>query len=267
MNRARTTVALCVALAAPLTSASAAWAATPSLYANYGPSCTFAFVNDGGAAVTSVAPGTYQIVVFTPFAFSNGQAACEFVQFRLTGPGVSLATDLGSGDAEYEQHTVTFEAGGTYTVQDDGRPTQTRRAFTVATSASVGSTGTTSASGSTSGGSSSSPGSKGTPSKDLVGSALVPVQGALAAVVSGSGKVTLKRAGKTVTSLESGRYTFRVVDGSTTAGFALQALKRPPTTLSTARFTGSRTVTVALSAGQWFFFTPSGDRHPFVVTR
>jgi hypothetical protein len=118
---------------------SAARADTPSLYANYVPNCTFQFVTDSGAAVGTVPPGTYQVVVFTPFAFSNGSAACEYVQFHLTGPGVNLATDLGSGDSEVEQHTVTLQAGATYTVQDDGHAAQTRRTFAVATSGSASS--------------------------------------------------------------------------------------------------------------------------------
>jgi hypothetical protein len=33
------------------------------------------------------------------------------------------------------------------------------------------------------------------------------------------------------------------------------------------RFTGTKSVTVALAAGQWFYSTPGGAKHPFVVTR
>ena len=68
-------------------------------------------------------------------------------------------------------------------------------------------------------------------------------------------------------SLEAGRYIVRVVDGSPAAGFAVQVRKGVPKTLSTARFTGSRSVTVALPPGQWFFYAPGRDRHAFVVTR
>src|SRR5262245_35220187 len=130
-------ISLAVGLTVGLALGSASQAATPTLYANYTPSCTFTFVGDSGSAVTSVAPGTYQVVVFTPFAFGNGNADCEFVQFHLTGPGVNLATDLGGGDEEYEQHTVTLQAGASYTVQDDARPAQTRRTFSVATTGSA----------------------------------------------------------------------------------------------------------------------------------
>src|SRR3954470_24339747 len=127
-------LALAVAAVLALSLGPSSRPAEPSLYANYVPNCTFTFLNDSGAPATTVAPGVYQVVVFTPFAFGNGEASCEFVQFHLTGPGVNLFTDLGGGDVEVEQAAVTLQPGGTYTVQDDGRPGQTRRTFTVATS-------------------------------------------------------------------------------------------------------------------------------------
>jgi len=257
----RLCIALVLGLVVGVSLGPASLAANPTLYANYVPNCTFAFVSDSGGAVSSVAPGTYQIVVFTPFAFGNGNAACEAIKFHITGPGVDLETDLGGGDEETEQHTVTLQPGGTYTVQDDGRPAQTRRTFTVATSGSVSSPSTSSPNPTSS---SSSSGSKtGTPSKDVVGSAV----GTLDAVVSTNGKVTLMKAKQGVSFLKSGRYTIRVVDRSKNAGFAVQTVKHKPTTLSTAPFTGSRAVTVTLAAGQWYFLSPGGTRHPFIVTR
>src|SRR5262249_24996294 len=181
----RISVIAVLAAALALSLGHAARAADPSLYANYSPNCTFTFVNDAGAAVSNPAPGTYQLVVATPFAFSNGLAACDQPDFHLTGPGANVFTDLGSGDAEYEQHTVTLSPGATYTVQDDARPAQTRRTFTVATSGSAAPT----AIPSTSSSSTSTPkASTGTASKDLVGSAV----GSLSALVSKSGKVTLQ---------------------------------------------------------------------------
>ena len=261
MPRPSALALLVAAVALGLTLGRAADAAEPTLYANYSPGCTFGFVNDGGSPVTSVAPGTYQIVVATPFAFSNGLASCEFVEFDLTGPGVHLTTDLGSGDAEVEQHTVTLQPGGTYTVQDDGRPAQTRRTFTVATSGSAAAVGASTGASSSSSSSAATRG--GTPSKDVVGSAV----GTLDAVVARSGKVTLVNGKQSVSFLRSGRYTIRVVDRSKLAGFAVQTVKHTPRTLSTAPFTGSRSVTVTLAAGQWYFLSPGGARHPFIVTR
>jgi hypothetical protein len=263
IKRLRTTLVLGLAVAIGLVIGSAARAATPSLYANYSSNCTFAWVTDGGGAVGSVPPGTYDIVIFTPFAFGNGFATCDFVQFHLTGPGVDLYTDLGGGDLELEQHTVTLQAGGTYTVQDDGRPALTRRTFTISTSGSAQSSGSTTSSSS----SSSSSGAKGTVSKDIVGSAIAPFRGTLNAAVSASGNVALARAGKGVSSIKAGRYTLHIVDAAKTAGFALQTVKSRPKTLSSPAFTGTRAVTIPLTAGQWYFFTPGGIKHPFIVAR
>jgi len=265
MSRSRVifccTAALVAALALSL--GQAARAALPSLYANYATNCTFAFVGDGGTAVASVAPGTYQIVVSTPFAFGNGLAQCEYVQFRLTGPGVNFDTDLGGGDMEVEQHTVTLQPGGTYTVQDDGHLTQTRRTFTVNTSGSPPTPSTSTSSSSSS--SSSSTTKSGATSNDLVGSAIV-FRGTLAAAVSRAGKLTLTKAAKGVSTLKSGRYTVKVSDGSGTVGFVLKSLRGSPTTVSTVKNTGARTVSLRLTPGQWYFFTPGGTHHPFIVT-
>ena len=201
------TLAAALVVALGLVLGQVARAAVPTLYANYATNCTFAFVNDSSTSFTSLAPGSYQIVVDTPFAFGNGNALCEFVQFHLTGPGVDFATDLGGGDVEYEQHTVTLQPGATYTVQDDGRAGQTRRTFTVATSG----TPTAPATPATSTTTTANP--KGTPSKDPIGSAIGPFRGALQAAVSKTGKVTLKKGKLSVSSLKYGRYTI----GSPTA--------------------------------------------------
>jgi len=255
------TAALVAALALAL--GQSARAAFPSLYANYATNCTFAFVGDGGTAVSTVAPGTYQVVVSTPFAFGNGLAQCEFVQFHLTGPGVNLDTDLGGGDMEVEQHAVTLQPGATYTVQDDGRPAQTRRTFTVNSSGSA--TGPSTSTSTSSPSTSTSNTKGGATSSDLVGSAIV-FRGTLAAVVSKVGKLTLTKSGKGISTLKSGRYTIKVVDGSGNAGFVLKSLRGSPTTVSTVTKTGARTVSLRLAPGQWYFFTPGGTRHPFIVS-
>ena len=70
-----------------------------------------------------------------------------------------------------------------------------------------------------------------------------------------------------MSQLKSGRYTFHVVDQSKTSGFAVQTVKHQPTTISTAKFIGSRAITLTLAAGQWYFFTPGGVKHPFIVTK
>jgi hypothetical protein len=241
--------------------AGGAQAAPPSLYASYSPSCTFTWTGDNKAAVTAVPPGTYDVVITTPFAFGNGLASCLYVQFHLTGPGVDLDTDLGQGDAEIEQLTVTLQPNATYTVQDDGRPALTRKTFTTAAS------GTASSGGSTSTGSGSSSTGKvtGTPSVDIAGSDVLAFRGALDAIVWKSGRLTLAKAGKPVTALPAGRYTFAVDDESKTTGFTVQRGERRPVTLTTRTFVGNHSDTLVLVAGRWFFSTPGGPKHAFTV--
>jgi hypothetical protein len=253
---------LLAAAAASLALAGGVEAAQPSLYATYSPNCTFSWTGDNNATVTSVPPGTYDVVISTPFAFGNGLASCLYVQFHLTGPGVDLDTDLGQGDAEIEQHTVTLQPSATYTVQDDGRPAQTRRTFTTASS------GTASSGGSASTGSASSSAGKpkGTPSVDIAGSAVLPFRGALDAIVYKSGRLSLTRNGKAVTYLKTGRYTFSVDDESRTSGFSVQILNGKVHAVTTKAFVGTNDATLTLKPGRWFYFTPAGKKLTFFVT-
>lgn len=55
---------------------------------------------EDGAAVTTLAPGTYTLEVDDPSTIHN---------FHLTGPGVDVATDVGGTGTE--SFTVTLEAG------------------------------------------------------------------------------------------------------------------------------------------------------------
>jgi hypothetical protein len=201
-------------------------------------------------------------VITTPFAFGNGLASCLYVQFHLTGPGVDLDTDLGQGDAEIEQHTVTLQPNATYTVQDDGRPAQTRRTFTTAASGAASSGGSTSSGPATSSGGKT----KGIPSVDIAGSALLPFRGALDAVVYKNGRLTLTRNGKAVKFLKTGRYTFSVDDESPTHGFSVQVLKGRVRTVTTKAYVGNNDVTLTLKPGRWSYFTPAGKKTTFFVT-
>ena len=58
----------------------------------------------------------------------------------------------------------------------------------------------------------------------------------------------------------------KVSDGSGTVGFVLKSLRGSPETVSTVKNTGARTVSLRLTPGQWYFFTPGGTRDPFIVT-
>ena len=268
MQRARPDPFLGLLLAVILAAAvaAAARADLPTLYVDYSiADCTFRFTNDSGASVTSIAPGTYQVVIETPQPLGlfdlSGRTdlyACKgFVSFRLTGAGINLQTTLEYGDSAFEQYPETFQAGATYTVQDDNNVAGTRRSFTVATSGSAPVVASAAGTGSTS--------KKGTPSTDLTGSAVVPFRGALDAIVPASGKLSLSRNGRKVASLKTGRYTFAVDDESKSTGFSVQVLNGKPTALTSVGFVGSHDVTIRLKPGRWTFFTPGGPRSTFFV--
>jgi len=241
-----------VAFAAALAAAPGAQAAFPSLYVNYKTEdCTIRFTNDAGANVTTLPPGTYQIVIMTSdpfgvFGQTEGLHACKgFVQFRLTGPGVSVYTTLDYGDAAPEMYPATFQPGATYTLQDDNNIAGTRRSITVATSGSPSPTPSTSG--------------KGTP-------APANVRGVLHGIVAHNGKLSLRRNGKAVTSLKAGRYTFSVDDQSTNQGFRIQLLRAKAQTITSTGYVGWQEVTVSLSPGRWSYFTTGGAKTAFVVS-
>lgn len=230
--------------------AATAQAGFPSLYVTYvTESCTFKLTNDSGAAVASVPPGTYQFVITTsdPYGVFDQSGrhdlyACKgFVQFRLSGPGVSVATTLDYGDASSELYSATLQAGATYTLQDDNNIAGTRRSISVATSGS----------------------SVLTPSTSVSSGATAVLS--LRGNVSRSGKLSLRRNGKVVTSLKAGRYAFSVDDQSTTSGFRIQATNGNAVTITTAGYIGWQEATLTLHAGRWSFFTPGGAKTVFLV--
>ena len=257
-------VALIAAFAVGAAPAGGSRAALPTLYVAYTMNCTFSISDDSGRAVTVIPPGTYQISIRTPVSFAEvdlsgifDMTACKgFVQFKLTGPGVSAFDNLGDGDNAYDLLTETFQPSSTYVAQDLNQPSVARLTF--ATAATGTATGpATSTSSST---------SKGSTQKELVGSAAIPFRGALDAIVFKSGKLSLSRNGKAVSFLKSGRWTFSVDDESTKAGFSVQVLHGKTTAVTGAAYTGSHDVTLQLKPGRWFFFTPGGRKSVFFVT-
>jgi hypothetical protein len=261
------TLAAVLAAAAVLVPASSARPSVlPTLYVVYTMNCTFVINDDAGKRVSSIAPGTYQIYVETPIVFADidltgifDMTACKsFVQFKLTGPGVSLNTTLQDGDEDKELLNATFQPNATYTAVDSNQPSVARATFSTTATGSPssptgpGSTGTSS-------------GSKGTTQKQLVGSAVVPFRGKLAATVDAAGKLALMMKGKSVGTLKSGLYTFTIVDKSATSGFAIQKLKAGATTLTSVPYKGTHVASINLKAGQWTFFSPGGKKNYFIV--
>jgi hypothetical protein len=251
-------VALALAALAFLTGS--AHAALPTLYVHYAMNCTFTLVDDSGKAVTSIAPGAYQIAVSTPVGFageyvssSTDMTACRgFVQFQLTGPGVSLQTTLDDGDASYDQLGATFKASSTYTAQDNNQPSVARAVFTTLASGTPVAPQTPTTTAKTTTTTSRSTGA-------------VLSRGTLAATVSSGGTLSLRRNGKGVTALKSGRWTFSVADRSKTAGFSLQPLHGKAQAITSGAFVGSSKRTVVLQPGRWFFFSAGGVKSAFFV--
>jgi len=266
----RTLCAVIVAGLALLGSASS-HAATPSLYFHYAANCTFSIVDDSGSPVTTIAPGTYQVVVDSPFTFSSETGGCSYVQFQLTGPGsVSVTTTLGTGDSEIELFTVTLLPSSTYVAVDNNNPGSTRRTFTTA----AGGTPTqVAAGGSGSSSSSSSSGTKGTASGGQSGSPIgtsLPgetLRGTLVATVKPNGTITLTKNGKPVQSLTAGRSSFTIRDESGKSGFTVQAIRSDPIILTSGAFVGKKSKALTLNRGQWLFYgTFVGKKTYFLVT-
>ena len=241
--------------------------ALPTLFVNYTMNCTFTIADDSGKKVTSIAPGTYQVYVITPEVFADvdltgisDMTACKsFVQFQLTGPGVNLSTTLQQGDEDKDLLSANFQANGTYTASDLNQPSVARAVFsTTATGTPTPSTGGGNTSTSTSG-------TKGSTQSSLVGSAVVPFRGKLAATVNAAGQIALKLKGKPVATLKTGLYTFTVVDQSAKSGFAIQKLKSGATTLTGVAYKGTHVASINLKAGQWTFFSPGGHKNYFIV--
>ena len=165
----------------------------------------------------------------------NDLTACKgFVQFRLTGPGVSVYTTLDYGDSTSELYPATFQPGATYTIQDDNNIAGTRRSITVATSGSAALVPSTSS---------------------KAGSNL---RGTLAGTLSATGKLSLALDGKPVSRLKAGRYKITVLDRAPAQGAVVRESGHAAITLSGVAFVGSHSVTVALAAGQWAFSTSAG---------
>jgi len=244
----------------------------PTLYVDYTLGCTFSISDDAGQRVTSIAPGTYDVHIATPVVFASVDlsgiddfTACKsFVQFQLSGPGVSLFTTLQDGDEDKDDFVHTFLPSSTYTAQDLNRAAATRTTFTTTA------TGTPAAPASPYTPSSSL--DKTTKSVDVVGSAIrsSPLRGALTAGIDAAGKASLAFRGKAPGTLKSGRYTTTVTDESKRSGLVLQLLGKTGKVVKTltvtgAGFVGKRTKTLTLDKGQWLYAGSGGGKATYFI--
>jgi hypothetical protein len=225
------------------------------LYVTFNANHTISFAQASGAPVGSTGGAPAPIPSGGYTIHFEDSVGVEGPAFDLQGPGVSLVEDLFFGEAPSATHFVTLLANSTYTWRNDEQPGLVFTFTTSSTSVGGAPQPTPSSGGTTSG----------TPSKDIVGSGVTPFRGALDAIVSSAGKLTLVRLGKTVSSLKAGRYTFDVDDESKSTGFTVQQIRRSPLTVTGTRFVGSHAVTITLRPGQWYFYSPGGKKHFFFV--
>jgi hypothetical protein len=243
------------ALAIGAGGAGATATALPTLYVTYDTSCNFKITTDSGAAAGSAVPyGSYQVLINTIFPFAaGGEAACTNIEFQLTGPGVSLSTDLTLGDASSEYDTETFQANASYRAVDNNHPST---GITVFSTSNTPVSAVTAPSGSTTGSGSSTKTGTGGGNTSALGTTIksAPFEGTLNGLVSAAGVLSLTDKGKPVKSLQAGRYTFAVTDKSRKSSFTVQEVRAGATTVTAAAFVGKRSVTINLKAGQWFFY-------------
>jgi hypothetical protein len=249
----------------------------PTLYVYYTMNCTFAIFDDNNNPVTSIPPGSYQVFVTTPEMFklvrpggvgvdniaANDFTGCKgWVQFQITGPGVSLFSTLESGcDAFLLLPSQTFKPGQTYVFQDLNQPALTRTTINVAL------TGTPPIP-------TKSPydrlSGKGSTQKELAGSGAVQFRGTLGATLSAQGKPVLTSKGKPVSILKSGSYKFAITDQDAKGSFVLQRIKAgsgfKPNDLTGVKFVGKISKTLTLKAGRWAYSSGHGTAYNFLVT-
>jgi plastocyanin len=194
------------ALVALLSAAGSARADNGTLVGDVGlgDSFTISLKDSTGAAVTHLNVGTYTLVVHDHSALHN---------FDLSGPGVSVATDIaGVGDQTF---TVTL-TDGTYFFQCDDHPTSMKGKFTV--------------------------GAVTTPPPPT------PVTvTALAGSIGPGAKIRLAPS----SGLSAGKFRIKISDRSAADGFRLAGPGL--TRATSAKFTGSVTWTVTLKAGKYTF--------------
>jgi hypothetical protein len=181
--------------------------------------------------------------------------------FELTGPGVNLE----AGQSVELTWTATFQPGSTYVYEDALNPTTQYEVFGTAGSgagtAAPPVTVPISTSANSSAAKSPSP-TGGSP----VGTAVAnPFRGKLTGELSASGRLTLDFKGKAVGSLSAGRYTISISDRSAKSGFTLQEIRESAITLTSARFVGTKSTSVDLSAGQWFFYASFIGKKSFFI--
>ncbi len=245
-----------VAGALTASAAEARLAATPTIVVSFNTNgVVTATLNGTALGTTSGAPtvipaGYYSVLL-------NGPGECiNLPLFELSGPGVNIQDDMIGGEVDTHSLPTYFLPNSTYAWHIDRAQSIV---YTFRTSSDVVGTPTTT------GSSAPSPKSDTKPtSQDVVGSALAPFRGTLTGVVTAAGSLRVAYKGKSVASLNAGRYAISVVDRSSSSGFAVKG-KHATVSVTGMAFVGKRTVTVNLTAGQWSF-GPSASKSSYTVS-
>jgi hypothetical protein len=202
---------------------------------------------------TVIAAGYYNFEMIGP----GGCASIP--QFIIKGPGLYLSDNLDGGETDHVEHLVHLLTNSTYTWSNDAFPlvihTFQTNSVVVGTPPDPNSKNGLSSSKHTT-----------VSSTSLVGAGVLPFRGTLTGTVSPAGRLTISYKGKSVASLKAGQYTIRVTDKSSTEGLVLQKLKHSATvSVSGLAFVGTRSKTLPLSAGKWFFMPRVGKATYAVV--
>jgi hypothetical protein len=212
---------------------------------------------DGTPVGSTSGPPTVIPAGFYTLQLSGPGGCTDLPYFHLQGPGNDLLDNMDDGEVAGVVDTADLLPNSTYTWSDENA--NPAAVYTFVTSADV--LGTPPAGFNSPTGISSAEHSTAASQNDVVGSSIAaPSRGTLSGAVSAAGTVTLAYGGKGAARLAPGRYTITVTDRSTRSGFMLEAAQHPPISLTGNAFVGRRSVSVDLTAGEWYFAPSIGGR-------
>jgi hypothetical protein len=218
------------------------------LQASVGPDFVISLKNPDGSLVGHLDAGSYEIQVADQATNHN---------YHLEGPGVSMAT--GVPDVQTADWAVTL-GDGLYTYHCDQHLSLSAN-FAVGTATLAPPPAPAPV---------LVPAAPGPAPKTAATPAVSRVGGTLRAALAGT-KLTLTLDGRRLTTLPAGTYKLVAIDTSKTLDLSLAQTRGGVTEqpLTTAKFTGTKTVTVDLLAGRWKLYSAVGKSvtSSFTVTR
>jgi hypothetical protein len=251
-HRARL-LALTVVAAAGLGAAlngGASGAASQLLFVTYNGTTPVVTLPSGAAVGTSNPPGTLIPAGVYTVEISVSSLPADF---QIVGPGLNFLDN----EPSTEVYTITFAASSTYSYEDVDNPGTTVGYFSTTATFGQGSSTPPSVT-------SKNPQAN----SDVVGSAVAAAKKpeTLEATVSARGTVSLDASAKRVAKLGAKRYVVVVEDRSRKAGFTLQKRGGRALELTGTSFTGKQSLTLALGAGTWFYYSSPAHKDAFVVS-